>query len=169
MKKLITIVAVVALAAVAQASSFSWKLSTGSTYAGMNVYALTGTTSQTVLGALAGSDAAAWVSTFEGFTAIKAGTGSRGVAAGTTTGIAANDKIVYVILDGAIAEGTNYYVVQDYSIPAANVFDPPSSGTIKTVAVTLAGQGTLEAIPEPTSGLLMLLGMAGLALRRRRA
>ena len=25
------------------------------------------------------------------------------------------------------------------------------------------------AVPEPTSGLLMLLGMAGLALRRRRA
>ena len=26
-----------------------------------------------------------------------------------------------------------------------------------------------SAVPEPTSGLLMLLGMAGLALRRRRA
>ena len=28
---------------------------------------------------------------------------------------------------------------------------------------------TATAIPEPTSGLLVLLGMAGLALRRRRA
>ena len=28
---------------------------------------------------------------------------------------------------------------------------------------------TMGAVPEPTSGLLMLLGMAGLALRRRRA
>ena len=28
---------------------------------------------------------------------------------------------------------------------------------------------TAEAVPEPTSGLLMLLGMAGLALRRKRA
>ncbi|MBQ5531427.1 MAG: PEP-CTERM sorting domain-containing protein [Kiritimatiellae bacterium] len=27
----------------------------------------------------------------------------------------------------------------------------------------------LKVVPEPTSGLLMLLGMAGLALRRRRA
>ena len=26
-----------------------------------------------------------------------------------------------------------------------------------------------QSVPEPTSGLLMLLGMAGLALRRRRA
>ena len=29
--------------------------------------------------------------------------------------------------------------------------------------------GNFTAVPEPTSGLLMLLGMAGLALRRRRA
>ncbi len=29
--------------------------------------------------------------------------------------------------------------------------------------------GTVSAVPEPTSGLLMLVGLAGLALRRRRA
>ena len=34
---------------------------------------------------------------------------------------------------------------------------------------TTAGASEWQAIPEPTSGLLMLLGMAGLALRRRRA
>ena len=31
------------------------------------------------------------------------------------------------------------------------------------------GGGSWGAVPEPTSGLLMLLGMAGLALRRKRA
>ena len=31
------------------------------------------------------------------------------------------------------------------------------------------GGGSWSAVPEPTSGLLMLLGMAGLALRRKRA
>ncbi|MCR5413849.1 MAG: PEP-CTERM sorting domain-containing protein, partial [Kiritimatiellae bacterium] len=32
-----------------------------------------------------------------------------------------------------------------------------------------AGNFKTAAVPEPTSGLLMLLGVAGLALRRRRA
>ena len=36
-------------------------------------------------------------------------------------------------------------------------------------SATFEGNGTWTAAPEPTSGLLMLLGMAGLALRRKRA
>ena len=32
-----------------------------------------------------------------------------------------------------------------------------------------ANAGTWQAVPEPTSGLLMLLGLAGLALKRKRA
>ena len=48
---------------------------------------------------------------------------------------------------------------------------------IDNMSVTKLGEGsgagatawTTAAVPEPTSGLLMLLGMAGLALRRRRA
>ena len=31
------------------------------------------------------------------------------------------------------------------------------------------GSGGGESVPEPTSGLLMLIGAAGLALRRKRA
>ena len=34
---------------------------------------------------------------------------------------------------------------------------------------TVSGAGWYTAVPEPTSGLLMLVGLAGLALRRRRA
>ena len=46
-----------------------------------------------------------------------------------------------------------------------------SSAGFKDVAAGYAGAGwySAAAVPEPTSGLLMLLGMAGLALRRKRA
>ena len=46
--------------------------------------------------------------------------------------------------------------------------------SVANLALNLGGTGSstawsTAAVPEPTSGLLMLLGMAGLALRRRRA
>ena len=34
---------------------------------------------------------------------------------------------------------------------------------------SVSWSGAVASVPEPTSGLLILLGMAGLALRRRRA
>lgn len=47
------------------------------------------------------------------------------------------------------------------------------NSSINAIATNMSGftsaTGGWVAVPEPTSGLLMLLGMAGLALRRRRA
>ena len=42
-------------------------------------------------------------------------------------------------------------------------FDPDWAST------TMQINSTLQAVPEPTSGLLLLLGVAGLALKRKRA
>ena len=47
-----------------------------------------------------------------------------------------------------------------------------TSGPYSKLAPTgsgYAGAGYWSSVPEPTSGLLLLLGVAGLALRRRRA
>ena len=49
----------------------------------------------------------------------------------------------------------------------AGLLDNTTSIAASTAIIGLTGNFT--AAPEPTSGLLMLLGMAGLALRRRRA
>ena len=37
------------------------------------------------------------------------------------------------------------------------------------MATATQNAGNWAAVPEPTSGLLLLLGMAGLALKRKRA
>ena len=168
MKKLMVILAAVALTGVAQAASVSWKLSTGSTYASMKVYGLTGTTSEAVLTAFNSSTATDWAAVVEGFDAVTAGTGSRGNANGKSVGVADGDTIVFAIIDGSIADGNKFYVTTEYTIPSGATFEPPATGTAQTIAVSLAGSGTFTAVPEPTSGLLMLLGMAGLALRSRR-
>ena len=64
------------------------------------------------------------------------------------------------------------------AVTVASVELEPGTYTIsglKDEASTLSGftfataNYTTAAVPEPTSGLLMLVGLAGLALRRRRA
>lgn len=42
-------------------------------------------------------------------------------------------------------------------------------GSQSTASQAAGAWGSVSDVPEPTSGLLMLIGMAGLALRRKRA
>ena len=169
MKKLMILLAAVAMAGATQAAVFSWKLSTGSTYASMNVYAISGASSDSILAAFSSTTESDWSAAVSGITAVTAGTGSRGVASASIADVSDGDKIVFAIIDGSIADGNKYYVTSEYTIPSGATFTPPDSHAATSLSVNLAGSGTFTAVPEPTSGLLMLLGMAGLALRRRRA
>ena len=62
-----------------------------------------------------------------------------------------------------------YYLgnVADATIPSSGNGKAPEMGVVYHGAVE--GGSVAWAVPEPTSGLLLLLGVAGLALRRRRA
>ena len=174
MKKIIIVLAAIVLAVSTQAATVSWKITTGgSDYAGMTVYAFANTTTASILSACTSKTESDWSAMFaDASVGANTGTGARLTAAGDNNGIKANDTLTFVIVDGAIADGSKYYVFDSVTIPEANVYEPPTTGTalgFKMTDLTVTGSGTFTAVPEPTSGLLMLVGLAGLALRRRRA
>ena len=105
-------------------------------------------------------------------------------ATGTTTityratgnGTQANDTTAsyYMVIydDASVANAKNYIVsaVKSVTTNAAGSDVSASFGNMSgTGSTNTFLSSSWTAVPEPTSGLLMLLGMAGLALRRRRA
>ena len=86
-------------------------------------------------------------------------------AAGITDTTKNYDFYFVVFNDADATKATEYAMVSDLN-KAYSGMDAKykASGVFSS---TTAWQTT--AVPEPTSGLLMLLGIAGLALRRRRA
>ena len=81
-----------------------------------------------------------------------------------TDSYSAGDSATYylVILNADTIADATYFQVS-----ATKTGTVTSAGTLAMGFASQAGN-TWQAIPEPTSGLLMLVGLAGLALRRRR-
>jgi len=192
MKKLMTMFAAVAIAAVSQAASINWTIT--------NVYSPSDTTTKVDAGAMS-----AWLfvtanstdvttgipvttltavqavldtknlsglSTLSAAHATNASAGNIGGATGLE-GFSSGSLSAFALVIDSTDLGTakNYYLVnggaeKSVSFTSATGFKALSFGSQATATQTA---GAWTAVPEPTSGLLMLLGMAGLALRRKRA
>ena len=76
-----------------------------------------------------------------------------------------------IVITGTIKDGKgNTWNLTSNTI--SGTWQVPSLGDLALTTAIPAGftaSGTAPVIPEPTTGLLVLLGVAGLALRRRRA
>ncbi len=192
MKKLIVAMVVAMAAALTQAATVSWSISGIKDSKGNDMTSGAGyvfctkgdkaTTVDVVTAALAGKSADE-VKTYlqnNSITALK-GTidsskpgyigvsgvdlASSGIPA-ATTGV----KIFAVIIDDdSFGEDTHYVV----TTASSNVKTPAASTSnnagFSVDASATANSSNWTAAPEPTSGLLLLLGMAGLALKRKRA
>ena len=178
MKKILTIVAAVLSISIVNAASVTWTLSGVQTSDGSGnasgylAMVFDAATSQdavisailakdtATLGTLANDWSQTTTSSAAGFMR-SAGNGS--YSAGDSFGA------YLVIFDaGAVADAENYFITQTKTGTIA------ANGANATLAFgtygnQVAAGSSWQAVPEPTSGLLMLVGLAGLALRRRRA
>ena len=168
MKKIMFALVAIVATCVVNAASVTWALSGATADNGKYVYGFTGSAYEAVVAALdaGGADVA---STIEGLTGgsakINRGKASAGIALGSDT------KAFWVMFDGAIADGTTY-AISALTDVSANTYEPPASGTAFGITgAMLSSTGTIGGgdVPEPTSGLLLFIGGAMLALRRRRA
>ena len=174
MKKLGIALAIAIAAACGNAASVQWSMSSitdspdAAKAAGWAAYFMDGST-YSAFSALTADKVGEYVAanyTYTGTTAAGRG-GAVGVTQTTGTYSAGDEVSAYIgIFNSSDASTATYYAAT-----ALDTKSVPSSGNLqwtKEFATTTSGWQT-TAVPEPNSGLLMLLGMAGLALRRRRA
>jgi hypothetical protein len=183
MKKLMILAAAVVASVAANAAAITWGsgtvyLADGTTKAGKDVvtaylFLVDSSTYGTLAANTTGkamSDAvyAAYGSSL-GSAAANKGTTAKGVANIADPTVYANGSTAYAVI--LYVEGDNYMGnVATYTLTS------DLDATVGSLSVVLGGDvgggstaTAWSSVPEPTSGLLMLLGMAGLALRRRRA
>ena len=150
MKKIMLALAVAVLAVAANAASFKWS--------GVNVY---------------GSDG---ITKFTGTASLYA-EGIDGVL--STAAVNAGSITATTFSNDALVGGTTYnfyFVVEDDGKTFTSATKSVAAQATSTVTIGFANMTsqtqnaanwTAADVPEPTSGLLLLLGVAGLALRRK--
>ena len=187
MKKLVMAFAIVGAVAIANASTVSW--GAGTLYRAANAQG--GFSTTTAMAAQALVTMNVYLVDQATFTTVSA-LDQRGIydwATEQTATYSAQNYTTKIIgaataKDTAFAGSTTYYsvIVAEYTdaeygkmfMTATATQTTPASGTssnnnLFSAAAQPAGWTAVESVPEPTSGLLLLLGVAGLALKRKHA
>ena len=178
MKKLIIAVAAVAMAVAANAAALNWQTYAYINDGGADSDWITGGQAYLVMVTDAASFAVADDLSITGGTIVDSKAFEDGMVAGAwqdTDSLVAGDVYKFAIIattDGAgiTVPTTGTYGIDDNSGALYSVTWDASTGGGFEPDVSYAGASMSTAVaPEPTSGLLILLGMAGLALKRKRA
>ena len=164
MKKLLIIAAVIVAGVTTNAASFKWTAA--------NIYGSGGTAKFDGT-----ADLYAYLTTADASTAVKVDTASvvAGVVKdGSTTG--------RVFSDDSLTSGTAYnfyFIIEDGGKQFTSAVKPATGMDVGSASISFGNQQSAtqnasnwsgsSPVPEPTSGLLILLGMAGLALKRKHA
>ena len=174
MKKIGILAGIVLLATSVHAASYSWAFDAegNDPFGGATYYAINGDAA-TYVTALSTQGYAAFTESLANADYTQNNLDNAGAASGLVSSDAA-EVFSMIVLTSTDAGSTFYYATastDDY------LYTPPagSPGDLAMYAFTELGDldmstGTIassEVVPEPTSGLLMLLGLAGLALKRK--
>ena len=174
MKKIVIAVAAIVLATFTQAATVDWsifEISSPTDNSGMvsdlAVYFIDSSviSQSAAMTALASGDFSILSSAFSGDVSVDG-------EAYATAGVYGNLQTVTgyaVVFDtAAAADAKNFIMTEEVSATTGGAGQPASIEFYATNSAD-AGNWTAVSVPEPTSGLLLLLGMAGLALRRKQA
>lgn len=171
MKKMVMLIAVAVLASFAQAAYVDWQATGLSTYKNQAFYLFDSSNSSDVLAVLAAVDDNT-AATLSGMALTSGTVTSKGKISALGTDVGSATSVFALVLGGEIADGTEFITITESVSSLAYTPPATSPGTFSSTIATAGTKGTMSAggggdVPEPTSGLLLLVGGAMLALRRK--
>ena len=178
MKKVMIAMAVVAFAAVAQAASLNWSITakvvtespTGSATAGRASFYTALVFMSSDAAAVDSALAAGDFSALSGLAVNSYQAAKAGSFGGTVADLTGSSATIFTVVFDTQASGdalnTAKYYLKSEAV-TQNTYSGTDAATTANFDSSFAKSSWTAVVPEPTSGLLLLLGVAGLALRRK--